>query len=99
MLPALDEDQVRGGRRACEQRQAFVQLAAAGLDACQSARGGHDDLGAADLAQGARYKVVLTRNERLLQALRTEAKAEDVPAVPGRRPWTDDYNNLFEVLK
>mgnify|MGYP000134298812 CR=1 FL=1 len=43
--------------------------------------------------------VVLTRNERLLQALRTEAKAEDVPAVPGRRPWTDDYNNLFEVLK
>ena len=43
--------------------------------------------------------VVLTRNERLLQALRTEAKAEDVPSVPGRRPWTDDYNNLFEVLK
>ena len=43
--------------------------------------------------------VVITRNERLLQTLRTEAGAEDVPAVAGRRIWTDDYNNLFEVLK
>ncbi|HPU51296.1 MAG TPA: fused MFS/spermidine synthase [Burkholderiaceae bacterium] len=43
--------------------------------------------------------VVLTRNERLIQSLRTEAKAQDVPSVPGRRPWTDDHNNLFEVLK
>ena len=43
--------------------------------------------------------VVITRNERLLQTLRTEAQAETVPAVAGRRIWTDDYNNLFEVLK
>ncbi len=43
--------------------------------------------------------VVITRNERLLQTLRTEAGAEEVPAVAGRRIWTDDYNNLFEVLK
>ena len=30
-----------------------------------------------------------------------EAKAETVtiPSRAGRRPWTDDYNNLFEVLK
>ncbi len=43
--------------------------------------------------------VVITRNERLLKALRDEAKAEAVPSVPGRRIWSDDYNNLFEVLK
>lgn len=43
--------------------------------------------------------VVITRNGWLLQALRNKDVAEEVVAVPGRRIWTDDYNNLFEVLK
>jgi len=43
--------------------------------------------------------VVITRNGWLLQALRNKGVAEEVTAVPGRRIWTDDYNNLFEVLK
>ena len=42
---------------------------------------------------------VVTRNPRLLEALR-EAGAQDIPPPgAGRRPWTDDFNNLFEVLK
>lgn len=43
--------------------------------------------------------IVITRNARLLEKLRTDAKATEVPFVPGRRIWTDDHNNLFEVLR
>ncbi len=43
--------------------------------------------------------VVITANERLIRALREQADARELPAPAGRRPWTDDYNNLFEVLK
>ena len=43
--------------------------------------------------------VVITRNEALLARLREGDKGTELPAVTGRRPWTDDFNNLFEVLK
>jgi len=43
--------------------------------------------------------VVITGNERLIRTLREQADAKELPAPVGRRPWTDDYNNLFEVLK
>ena len=43
--------------------------------------------------------VVVTRNEWLLATLTRDGGASLLPAVTGRRPWTDDFNNLFEVLK
>jgi len=43
--------------------------------------------------------VVITRNPQLLAALRREGVGVKIDAVPGRRPWTDDFNNLFEVLR
>ena len=43
--------------------------------------------------------VVITRNAGLLAALRREGVGVKIDAVPGRRPWTDDFNNLFEVLR
>ena len=42
--------------------------------------------------------VVITRNAALLDALKSAPQAEDIPP-PEARPWTDDFNNLFEVLK
>jgi hypothetical protein len=43
--------------------------------------------------------VVITRNDWLLELLRKDDKGTALPGVTGRRPWTDDFNNLFEVLK
>ena len=43
--------------------------------------------------------IVVTRNTALLQSLREQASAKEAMASPGMKPWTDDYNNLFEVLK
>ena len=43
--------------------------------------------------------VVVTRNPALIQSLRQDAGAQDAPADPRLKPWTDDYNNLFQVLK
>ena len=42
--------------------------------------------------------VVITRNPALLEALKAAPGAEDIPR-PVTRPWTDDFNNLFDVLK
>jgi hypothetical protein len=42
--------------------------------------------------------VVITRNAALLEALKAAPGAEDIPR-PITRPWTDDFNNLFDVLK
>ena len=42
---------------------------------------------------------VIPHRERLIRTLREQADAKELPAPVGRRPWTDDYNNLFEVLK
>ncbi|MGI9153601.1 MAG: fused MFS/spermidine synthase, partial [Rubrivivax sp.] len=43
--------------------------------------------------------VVVTRNPALIQSLRQDAGAQDAHADPRLKPWTDDYNNLFQVLK
>jgi hypothetical protein len=43
--------------------------------------------------------IVVTRNPALIQALREQAKAEEAPVDARLKPWTDDYNNLFQVLK
>ena len=43
--------------------------------------------------------VVITRNEWLLGMLQQDGKGTLLPPATGRRPWTDDFNNLFEVLK
>jgi spermidine synthase len=43
--------------------------------------------------------VVVTRNPALIQSLRQDAGAQESPADPRLKPWTDDYNNLFKVLK
>ena len=43
--------------------------------------------------------VVVTRNPALIAALREQAGAEETPVDARLKPWTDDYNNLFKVLK
>ena len=43
--------------------------------------------------------VVVTRNPALIQSLRQDAGAQESPVDPRLKPWTDDYNNLFKVLK
>ena len=43
--------------------------------------------------------VLITGNEPLLQALRDSSAGIEVEADLRLRPWTDDYNNLFQVLK
>lgn len=42
--------------------------------------------------------VLVTRNAALADALRA-AGGEDVPQRPELRAWTDDFNNLWQVLK
>jgi hypothetical protein len=42
--------------------------------------------------------VVVTRNPALLEALKAAPDTEEIPPSP-KRAWTDDYNNLFDVLK
>lgn len=43
--------------------------------------------------------VLITGNEALLRELRDSSAGTEVVAEPRLRPWTDDYNNLFQVLK
>lgn len=43
--------------------------------------------------------VLLTDNRALLDALAAARIGEPVVAPAGLRPWTDDFNNLFAVLK
>ncbi len=43
--------------------------------------------------------IVVTRNPVLIQTLRDQAKAKEASADSGLKPWTDNYNNLFQVLK
>lgn len=43
--------------------------------------------------------IVVTRNPALIQALREQPRAREAPADARLKPWTDDYNNLFQVLK
>jgi hypothetical protein len=52
-------------------------------------------------AQGDYYKtdfVIVTRNQKLIQDPRL-ASAKPIVPIPGLKVWTDDYNNLFDVLR
>jgi len=43
--------------------------------------------------------VLVTRNERLLGSRALADKHGSIVEIPGLRLWTDDFNNLFQVLK
>jgi len=43
--------------------------------------------------------VLITANQALLQELRSSSAGVELVAQPRIRPWTDDHNNLFQVLK
>jgi hypothetical protein len=43
--------------------------------------------------------VLVARNPRVLAREPIRAAAMQVPAIPGLSAWTDDFNNLFGVLK
>jgi hypothetical protein len=43
--------------------------------------------------------VLVTRNRASLEREDIASAAEEIPDIPGLRVWTDDYNNLFRILK
>jgi hypothetical protein len=43
--------------------------------------------------------VLVTRNQRFLSVPETSVGGENIVVPPGLRLWTDDYNNLFEILR
>ena len=43
--------------------------------------------------------VLVTRNQGFLNQPETFAGSQRIDVPPGLRPWTDDYNNLFEILR
>jgi hypothetical protein len=50
-----------------------------------------------DIYSGTEY-VLVTANPKLIADKRFEDAAKIEP-IPGLKPWTDDFNNLFDVLK
>ncbi|MBC8101604.1 MAG: fused MFS/spermidine synthase [Cytophagales bacterium] len=43
--------------------------------------------------------VLITNSDRLLKRRDMRSAAQPLETEPGLRPWTDDYSNLFQVLK
>jgi hypothetical protein len=43
--------------------------------------------------------VLVTRNRALLERDDIAGVTEAISEIPGLRVWTDDYNNLFRILK
>jgi hypothetical protein len=43
--------------------------------------------------------VLVTRNQRFLSVPETFVGSQNIVVPPGLRLWTDDYNNLFEILR
>jgi SAM-dependent methyltransferase len=43
--------------------------------------------------------VLVTRNESVLANTAIKLHAQPIASRAGRRPWTDDFNNLLEILK
>ena len=43
--------------------------------------------------------VIVTRNRGLLDDLDSSVFIEPIPVPPHLRLWTDDYNNLFQILR
>jgi len=43
--------------------------------------------------------VLVTRNRRLLDSIDSTALTEPISVPPNLRVWTDDFNNLFQILR
>jgi hypothetical protein len=43
--------------------------------------------------------VLVTRNKRFIEELETSTFMETIVVPPKLRLWTDDYNNLFQILR
>jgi SAM-dependent methyltransferase len=43
--------------------------------------------------------VIVTRDKRLIESDAIAKKASEFAEIPGLRLWTDDFNNLFQILK
>ena len=43
--------------------------------------------------------VIVTRNRDFLNDPEVRDKTEPIETIPGLQPWTDDFNNLFQILK
>jgi protein-L-isoaspartate O-methyltransferase len=43
--------------------------------------------------------VLVSRDAALLKRKEIAAGADDIDEIPGLRVWTDDFNNLFQILK
>ena len=44
-------------------------------------------------------QAIVTRSRELIESQPIASKAGEIDAIPGLRPWTDDFNNLFQILK
>jgi len=43
--------------------------------------------------------VLVTRNKHFLEIIETTVLIDPIDVPPHLRPWTDDYNNLFQILR
>jgi hypothetical protein len=43
--------------------------------------------------------VLVSRNHDLLAKAALSAPTKPIPTIKHLRPWTDDFNNLFDVLR
>ncbi len=43
--------------------------------------------------------VLVTRNKRFLDSMDSTVMIEPIEVPPGLRAWTDDFNNLFQILR
>ena len=42
--------------------------------------------------------VIVTKNRAFIEDPEVKEKSSPIKPIPGMRPWTDDFNNLFEIL-
>lgn len=56
-----------------------------------------------DEAEGTSYSktdwVIVTRDKALIESEAIVQKASEIDTIPGLKLWTDDFNNLFQILK
>jgi protein-L-isoaspartate O-methyltransferase len=43
--------------------------------------------------------VIVTRDKALIESDAIAGKASEIDKISGLKPWTDDFNNLFQILK
>jgi hypothetical protein len=58
-----------------------------------------DRIGVRDLLQFEQLVADLSAGFVNLPIARIRAAAAPIAVAPGARPWTDDFNNLFEAMK